>query len=223
MLVNRFDYNQDMVGQGRWLLDHGNVSTVEASMCLGALADRVNPVVFDVGANIGTFCTWMARALPQGRVYAFEPQRPVFQILTANIAINNFYNVWTYPCALGAENHTVQFQEPDYFSPVDFGIFSLVQDKIPDKSSVQNTVDVFSLDWFVQHHSVPQVDLIKIDAEGMDLAVLEGARDNIARWRPVIFIEHCDNQRSIQADMEAWLAPYGYGFSVQGNNLLAVI
>ena len=62
MIVNRFDCNHEQVGHGQWLLDHGNVSTIEASYCYGAIQDIQNPVIFDIGANIGTITTWMANS-----------------------------------------------------------------------------------------------------------------------------------------------------------------
>ena len=223
MIVNRFDCNHDNVGQGQWLLDHGSVGSVEAWNCIKALGDHSCPVIIDIGANIGNFTTWMAKAYPQGRIYAVEPQRSVFQILNGNMAINNFYNIYTYNCAIGSENTTKTFDEPDYFARHDFGVFSLVQDKISDKSGNQHRVDVYRLDYFVEHFGVPTVDLIKIDAEGMDLDVLIGAGELLRTVRPVIFVEHCDNQRSIQSDLEAFLQPFGYEFLVEGNNLLCQI
>lgn len=222
MIVNRFDYNSTMVGQGQWLLDHGSVATVEAWTCIQALQHRPSPVIIDVGANIGNFMTWMARYFPDGRVYAIEPQRPVFQIMTGNAAINNLYNVYTYNCAIGLSSGTMTFQEPDYFVPEDFGIFSLVQDKISSKTLGSHTVDLWSLDEFVTRFDVPQVDLIKIDAEGMDLEVLQGAVDTIKTYHPVIFVEHCDNQRSIRQDLEGFLRAWSYDFTVEGNNLLCM-
>ena len=223
MIVNRFDCNHEQVGQGQWLLDHGSVGSVEAYHCIRALGDNANPVIVDIGANIGNFSTWMAKAFPQGRIYCIEPQRPVFQILNGNMAINNFYNIYTYNCAIGSSNTTMTFDEPDYFARHDFGVFSLVQDKISDKAGDQHTVDVYRLDWFYEHFSLPGLDLVKIDAEGMDLEVLVGAGELLSQHHPIIFVEHCDNQRSIRAELEEFLKPWGYQFVVEGNNLLCMI
>lgn len=220
MIVNRYDCNHQQVGQGQWLLDHGSVATVESWLCIEALDYRQDPVIFDIGANIGNFMTWMAKYYPQGRVYAIEPQRAVFQQLTGNAAINNLYNVYTYNCAIGAHDHVITFQEPNYFTTEDFGIFSLVQDKIPIQDGASHTIDVYALDSFVEHFSVPKVDLLKIDAEGMDLDVLHGATKTIRDYHPVIFVEHCDNQRSIRSEIEDYLRAWGYQFVIQGNNLL---
>lgn len=223
MIVNRFDCNSDQVGQGQWLLDHGNVASVEANLCIQALQNNPAPVIFDVGANIGNITTWLARYFPMAQIYAFEPQRPVFQILNGNIALNNFYNVWTFPAALGSTNRSISVQEPDYFSNEDFGIFSLIQDKISKKSHWKSVVDIYSLDWFMDHHGIPTLDLIKIDAEGMDLEVLQGGLDTIRRNRPAVLIEHNDNQRSVKEILQDFLRPYGYSFIIEGNNMLAKI
>jgi FkbM family methyltransferase len=220
MIVNRFDCNESGVGQGQWLLDHGSVASVEAWTCIQALLGKTDPVIIDIGSNIGNFMTWMARAYPNGKIYAIEPQRSVFQIMTGNAAINNFYNVYTFNCAMGAENTTQTFVEPDYFSRHDFGVFSLVQDKIADKSQNSHTVDIYRLDDWAQHFGVSKIDLIKIDAEGMDIDVLRGATITLDQQKPTIFIEHCDNQRSVQKEIQAFLEPWHYVFAVEGNNML---
>ena len=61
--------------------------------------------ILDIGANIGTFTTWLSKAFPNGKIYSFEPQRAVFQMLSGNVAINNLYNVYTHNIALGEENY----------------------------------------------------------------------------------------------------------------------
>jgi FkbM family methyltransferase len=220
MIVNRFDCNQEKVGHGQWLLDHGNTSTIEAYNCYNAIKDLSEPVVFDIGANIGTFTTWMAKAFPKGKIYAFEPQRVVFQMLSGNAAINNLYNVYTYNIGLGRENTTVEFEEPNYFEKNDFGTFSLVEDIITEKTNNKVTVHITTLDWFFECYKVPKVHLLKIDVEGMDLDVLVGGTNTIKKHLPVIFIEHCDNRKTILEEIKKFLNQFEYNFSVIGNNVL---
>jgi FkbM family methyltransferase len=220
MIVNRFDCNHEQVGHGQWLLDHGNTSTIEASKCYESIRNVQEPVIFDVGANIGTFTTWMAQAFPQGRVYCFEPQRAVFQQLNGNAAINNLYNVHAHNMALGRQHGKIRFAEPNYFAPNDFGTFSLAKEVITNTTANQAVVAVNTLDWFMDYYEIDRVDLIKIDVEGMDLDVLQGAVNTIERFKPVIFIEHCDNQRSIQDDITEFLDQFEYHYEVVGNNIL---
>lgn len=219
MIVNRFDCNHENVGHGQWLLDHGNASTIEAANCFAAIKDLNEPIIFDIGANIGTFTTWIAKAFPNGKVYAFEPQRAVFQILSGNAAINNLYNVYTYNIGLGKVNTKIEFEEPNYFSNNDFGMFSLVE-KMVTESKDKIVVQINTLDWFLEYYNVPKVHLLKIDVEGMDLDVLIGGTNTIKKHLPVIFIEHCDNRKTILEDIKKFLDQFNYGYTVIGNNVM---
>lgn len=219
MIVNRFDCNHENVGHGQWLLDHGNASTIEAANCFAAIKDLNEPIIFDIGANIGTFTTWIAKAFPNGKVYAFEPQRAVFQILSGNAAINNLYNVYTYNIGLGKVNTKIEFEEPNYFSNNDFGMFSLVE-KMVTESGDKIVVQINTLDWFLEYYNVPKVHLLKIDVEGMDLDVLVGGTNTIKKHLPVIFIEHCDNRKTILEDIKKFLDQFDYGYTVIGNNVI---
>lgn len=221
MIVNRFDCNHEQVGHSQWLMDHGNVSTVESLYCHELIKEILEPVIFDIGANIGTFTTWMSKAFPQGKIYSFEPQRAVFQMLCGNVAINNLYNVYTYNQALGKENTYVEFSEPNYFIKNDYGTFSLVQDIIKETVNDKFTVQIQTLDSFVKIHKINNVNLLKIDVEGMDMDVLIGGEETIRKKHPFIFIEHSDNRKSIFEEIKKFLKNYGYSFDLIGNNVLA--
>ena len=222
MIVNRFDCNSEQVGHGQWILDHGNTSTIEAQHCYAAVKSRTrNPVIFDVGANIGTLTTWFANSFPTGKIHSFEPQRAVFQMLCGNVAINNLYNVYTYNCGLGAQNETKTFEEPNYFSKDDFGTFSLVENIVKQTTGESFTVDIYTLDSFCAKHNIPKVDLIKVDVEGMDLQVLMGAAHMLETCHPALFVEHCDNRRSIIGPIQEFLDQFGYTYELIGNNVLA--
>lgn len=220
MIVNRFDCNHEQVGHGQWLLDHGNTSTIEAYNCYKSIKEFSEPVIFDIGANIGTFTTWMAKAFPNGKIYSFEPQRQVFQMLSGNAAINNLYNVYTYNIGLGKENTKIEFEEPNYFEKNDYGTFSLVENVIKQTTNNKIVVQINTLDWFVEYYNIPKIHLLKIDVEGMDLDVLMGATKTIKKHFPVIFIEHSDNRKSIIEDIKKFLNTFDYVYETIGNNLL---
>lgn len=222
MIVNRFDCNHEQVGHGQWLLDHGSVSSIEANETYQCLKHLETPVIFDVGANIGTYTTWIAQLFPRGKVYCFEPQRLVFQMLCGNLAINNFDNCYAYNMALGNVDSILEFEEPDYYQKEDFGTFSLIEDKIKTRSEYRHTVNLLTLDSFTTHYKVDKVDFIKIDVEGMDLDVLKGGKKTLETHRPSIFIEHSDNRKSILNDIVEYLGINNYTYKVIGNNLLAI-
>ena len=220
MIVNRFDCNHEQVGHGQWLLDHGNTSTIEAYNCYQSIKEFSEPVIFDIGANIGTFTTWMAKSFPKGKIYSFEPQRQVFQMLSGNAAINNLYNVYTYNIGLGKENIKIEFEEPNYFEKNDYGTFSLVENVITQTTNNKIVVQINTLDWFVEYYNIPKIHLLKIDVEGMDLDVLMGATKTIKKHFPVIFIEHSDNRKSIIEDIKKFLNQFEYKYETIANNLL---
>lgn len=221
MIINRFDCNHEQVGHGQWILDHGNCSTIESYCCFQKLKNVDFPVIFDVGANIGTFTTWMAKTFPKGTIYSFEPQHAVFQQLAGNVAINNLYNVFTHNIGLGSKNEYIEFNQPDYFSNNDFGTFSLIKNNDIPTTSEKITVQILTLDKFMEIYKVPKIDLLKIDVEGMDVEVLIGAVGAIKLFKPKIFVEHFDNQNSLKDQLLYFLTPFGYQFETVENNLLA--
>lgn len=140
--------------------------------------------VVEVGANIGAHTVPIARMVGEaGRVFAFEPQRIIYQQLCANIAMNGLFNVWTYQAALGNPSGIEEMGVPpiDYSSSGNFGGVTLV-----DHS--EESVGLRRLD-----HMGFRPNFLKIDCEGMEREVLEGATGDIAAHRPVIY---CENDRA---------------------------
>lgn len=222
MIVNRFDGDQNANGHGAWLLDHGNGCVPEAFRSFEILKERPNPVIFDVGANIGCFTTLLARVLPNSTIHAFEPQRHVFQMLSGNIAINNFYNVHTINCAVSNYNGTLDIEEPDPMQPCDFGTYSLVHQNTYTPSGRKRVCDVITLDKYVEKHNIERVDFIKIDVEGMDIDVLEGARKIIEAHKPTLFVEHITPYTSIKEQLQSIDFLQKYTFHYDERNVLLV-
>lgn len=219
MIVNRFDCDDQHVGHGRFLLDHGNACSMEADICARAITTASAPVIFDIGANIGAFTTWMSRAFPLGKIYAIEPQRQVFQMLCGNLAINNLFNVHAHNVAMGKDRAVIEVPEPDYSTPNDFGRFSLQEKRLQTTTSTIK-VEIVTLDDFMAWHAIQDLSLLKIDAEGMDLEILAGARASIARFRPAIFIEYSDTTCNQLDDIQHFLNGYDYQYQVFANNVL---
>ena len=217
MIVNRFDRTTDNVGQGAWILDHGNASTIEAHLTFGYIK-RTDPIIIDVGANIGTYTTWVSQGFPKGKIYSIEPQRLVFQILCGNLAINNIENVYAHNIAFSDSNGFLNLQEPNYDQNNNFGGFSLVEQRI-STSDNHVIVPVLTLDKFVGEYSIPCVDFIKLDCEGMDMKVLAGAIGAVSKFHPGLLIECTDDYSDIRDEVIDFLKPYGYKFSVHEKNI----
>jgi len=141
---------------------------------------RPGMTVVEAGAHIGALTVPLARfAGPRGRVLAFEPQRVLFQMLCANLALNGIETVEAHWGALGRELGNIAVPRPDYRRPGDFGAVAL-------GGEAGESVPLLALDAF----DLPACHLIKADVEGMEDEVLAGAEATIRRHRPVLYLDN---------------------------------
>jgi FkbM family methyltransferase len=142
---------------------------------------RPGDVVIEVGANIGAHTVWFARAtLPNGGVLAFEPQRMVFQVLCANIALNSLPNAVLHNKACGEAKGTIVVPTLDPAKPNNFGGLEL------GGHQAGETVEVVRIDEL----GIGGCRLLKVDVEGMELSVVKGASELIRRSRPALYVEN---------------------------------
>lgn len=152
---------------------------------------KAGDIFIDVGANIGLFTLIAARrVIPGGCVYAFEPTRMVFERLRENIALNRCNNVNVYRWALSdTESQRQLYQSEDGFDAWN----SLVK-PVKEENYSQETVDCRQLDDVVANDKlIGRVALIKIDVEGWETRVLQGACRTLSRGdAPVLLVEFTD-------------------------------
>jgi FkbM family methyltransferase len=145
---------------------------------------RENATIFDIGANIGMTAVILATAVRRGQVYAFEPGADTYPYLLATIEANRVPNCHAQQIALGATSG-----EADFFSnPTSESASHLALDGV-SLGGPNTRVKVKTVDDVVSELNLSQLDLIKIDVEGFELDVLEGAHSTIARLRPDILLE----------------------------------
>ncbi len=135
-------------------------------------------VCIDAGANVGFYTLHFARQVGlAGKVYAFEPDPLNCIRLQRNIELNAFDTiVEVSEMALGrAEGEAEFYRSPGNSS----GWGSLIH--FGDIASTPTKVPVTMLDSFVGQKSLSHVDLLKIDVEASEFALLEGAKDSLAR------------------------------------------
>lgn len=148
-----------------------------------ALRQLITPrmTVLEIGANMGSHTIAMARACAPGPLFAFEPQQRVFQVLCANLALNDVGNVFAYPDACGDTEGFATMPLLDYSTEQNFGGVSLRPEDHPGLRVRVVPIDSLNL---------PVCGLMKIDVEGFEPNVLRGAAATIDRCRPVIYIEN---------------------------------
>lgn len=147
-------------------------------------------VAVDVGANVGWHTLLMGQRVgADGRVLAVEANPAVRRRLADNLAINRLSQVEIVPCALAASKGEVAF-----FGPADDDADSgngHVVSTAPSKRDMHNvlTVETRTLDAIVGAAALKRLDMIKIDVEGYEWPVLQGAEETLARFRPHVVFE----------------------------------
>ena len=126
-------------------------------------------VVIDIGAHVGYYTLIAAKLSgPTGRVYAFEPDKDNHTLLLKNIGLNGYENVVAARVAMSDRvgNSTL------YLTALDSGRHSMYHHGLPERGEA--TVETMTVDSFLESEGWPSVDLIKIDVEGAEPAVLNG-------------------------------------------------
>jgi FkbM family methyltransferase len=137
---------------------------------------RPGATVLDVGAHVGYYTLLSAvLAGPSGRVHSFEPNPQNADFLRRHVRINRLDSVRVEQAAVSDREGTARF---------DFGTGSGTG-HLADAGALE--VRTLRLDDYCAQHALAPAAL-KIDVEGAEMSVLQGARDMLARHRPVIFL-----------------------------------
>jgi FkbM family methyltransferase len=177
----------------RWHPDAGIGFTREWEKPIEDYILRSGACFVDVGSHVGR---WAVRASPFYRkVLAFEPDPFTNTVLRRNIARNDIHNVLVFATALS--NRGGQATLFNYGPPACNSLRSMhVSGRTARASKV---VEVRKLDDFADYFQAPLV--LKIDVEGEELKVLEGASAILEHFRPVIVMEvHFQNEIGLITD-----------------------
>ncbi|MBS2020144.1 MAG: FkbM family methyltransferase [Deltaproteobacteria bacterium] len=151
---------------------------------------RTGEVVVDVGANVGTLTLSLAAAVGRsGRVIAFEPQRLVHALLTTNAAMNGAFQVECVLAAVGDVTGTVDIPRCDPERACNVGAAAIASTPSAGETEPVPLMRIDDL-------ALTSCHLLKIDAEGFEPKVLEGARRTIEAHRPFLFVENDTVERS---------------------------
>ncbi|MBN8968288.1 MAG: FkbM family methyltransferase [Rhizobiales bacterium] len=154
--------------------------TGEQNFLERCLRNRTSAVVFDVGANKGDYARLVHGVAPSAIVHAFEPHPMNFQILEKETGPNLF----AYQLALGDKPGSLTlFDYTDEDGSEHASLYSEVFTSIHKKEARGQEVECETLDRIVARLGIDQIDLLKIDTEGHELAVLRGAESLIRAGR----------------------------------------
>jgi FkbM family methyltransferase len=196
-------YDRNDVFIGRSLELYGEWAQSELELL--ALMLHPGDAVIDVGANLGTHTVGFAHKVgPTGRVFSFEPQRIVFQMLCANVALSGLLNVHAVNAGLARQpgmlrpHDMIDYDRPGNYGAVSYDSASATPPGTPPNQAGEPTT-------FMTLDQLPleRCRLLKVDVEGMELEVLQGGANLIRTTRPVIYVEnnHPDKSPSLIAHL----------------------
>lgn len=181
----------------------------ERSAASGLIHQHKCRFLWDVGANVGLWTLHLASLAPTAIVTSFEPDPDNIKWLEKNISLNGLLNrVAVRPVAVSNKIGTADFFADKYSGSTGSleQSFNFIEKHYGVSRSVIR-VPVITLDQELDH-AVSPPDFLKIDVEGHELAVLQGARRLLAQHRPIILLE-VNNTVGQVADL---LREYGYSF-----------
>ncbi|MBU3914697.1 FkbM family methyltransferase, partial [bacterium] len=169
--------------------------------------------ILDIGANTGIY-SLIAKALnPKAEIHAFEPLARIHEILEENFRLNNLNGAHppmkSYRIALSDySGEGKMFDLPVEHMYTATLNRNLHEERGQSMVSVQEAVSVMRLDDFLLHQNIQGLDLIKIDVESHEPAVLRGIGEYLSKFHPTLIIEIWNNEVGVA--VEAALAGCDY-------------
>lgn len=141
-------------------------------------------VFIDGGANFGIYTVVAAKLVGNsGQVFAFEPAVESYPVLEKNVELNDFTNTKTFQFGLSDREGKARFYHIDN-AP---NSYSLGGDS--QESTEFEEISLTTIDHLVVQENIKRLDLIKLDVEGAEELVLNGAKSAIKKFRPIILFE----------------------------------
>ena len=164
------------------VLNFGDPNTTGEVFALNYIAKkyiiRNNCVLFDIGANGGNYSKLLREIFPEASIYAFEPLPRNYSLLKNNLADDNVHTIHS-----GLGSTTTKLIMYSFAKDETGELATIYKHALLDLYKVEDIlefeVDIKTLDDFCQLHNIHFIDFCKIDVEGHELEVLQGAREMI--------------------------------------------
>jgi len=167
-------------GQGVWCALTGLDYEKELIDFINLL--KPSDIVFDIGANIGTYAIRSAKKIePVGQVFAFEPLDENHEMLLHSCTLNSVNNLTVVKKAVGDRVGAVSFSHSGRNSSAKM---------LSEPNKYSNSVEIVTLDDFVEQNRVERIDWIKMDIEGAEPLVLEGMKKTLKFFQPSFLFEN---------------------------------
>ena len=165
-------------------------------------------IILDVGSNMGTWSLPLARLYADCNIHAFECQSLLFNCFVQTLGLNKIENVTPHLCAVSDVDGVIEYPSINYEWGSNFGAFELEPVKNSDFNGVRLPDQVTKVDSrTIDSFNFENVNLIKIDTEGMEYKVIKGALKTLQRCKSVVLFE---NHKTDYAGVLALLGQNGY-------------
>ncbi|MGL5927171.1 FkbM family methyltransferase [Chroococcidiopsis sp.] len=163
---------------------------------------RQGMLVFDVGANVGNYTFLFSKLISDsGKVYSFEPTYTTFEKLKCRVEKSGSTNINLIRKAVYSQNKNIEFNQfPEKYSTWN----SIGKPRMLDPQNTNNYVPIvqteiieaITLDSFCHKHDIQKIDYLKIDVEGAESDVLQGA-NNLLKAKAICFIQFEISQKML--------------------------
>ena len=164
-------------------------------------AVKPHQVVYDIGANVGFYSLLAAHLTgPEGKVYAFEPLNRNVEFIRRHADLNQFSNIEVFAAAVSDHGGEAYFDE---------GV-SIATGHLSETGQVK--VPLVRLDDLLAAGVIKPPDIMKVDVEGAEHAVFQGAQQLVTTHRPTIFLD--THGRDVHDLTLKFLEGHGYQFEI---------
>lgn len=174
-------------------------------------------VVVDIGAAIGEFTVYAAQKAPAGEVYAYEPNPQSFALLKENIKLNTLSNVQTFCVGVWDQAGGMQ---------LDLGNGEPLQGKtlFQQDESLTTEIPAITFNQLVQDSGDSIIDLLKLDCEGAEYAILMAASaESLACVQRIVMEYHDLDAEHEHSSLVRFLERNGFSVQLHANPVHAEI
>ena len=164
------------------------------------------PVILDLGANIGAFTLLAAQCFPKAKFFSFEPEARNYASLKYNIQLNNLEG------KINAINSAVAEHAGErnfYISNYEYA-HSLLQEQVADGNRGALTVHCTTITKIFEDYHLETVDILKLDIEGSEYAVLYQLPKYFYEKIGIICLEIHVSRENKSEDLIAFLGQQGF-------------
>jgi hypothetical protein len=195
-----------------------NIVTTNILPLLNTIPDE--KIILDIGGHIGSHTLLYSKYVDNCKIYTFEPQSVLFNILKLNVDLNNLSNVQLFHNAVGhklCECSMSNKMLDGINCPLEY-----YTDKTMNYGGVQLGKDGEHVDMItIDSLNLPNCHYIKVDVEGAEILVLFGAIETIRKYKPIIMFEYFanSNEKVVTSEMKETLhidfhLPHVYEFLI---------